>query len=259
MAQDGGLPHPGCNCPRCAAARGGQRPHELPACLGLSDGHHHWLIEATPALPEQLHRLSPAGTLDGILLTHAHLGHYLGLAFLGKEALGAHGLTLHGSPRMGEFLRTNAPWRALFDEHRATFNPAPSRNLGGLTAEMIPVPHRQEFSDTVAWLIRGPRQSLLWLPDIDSWDAWDRDLRELVASVDVAFLDATFLTDHDLPHRDLREVPHPRVMDTMARLAGLADRVRFIHLNHTNPLWDDETPATTRGFRLAHEGEFFPL
>jgi pyrroloquinoline quinone biosynthesis protein B len=188
------------------------------------------------------------------------MGHYVGLAWLGKEALAARGFAIHGTPRMGEFLRTNAPWRALFDDARATFDARSPVDLGGgLTAEAVPVPHRQEFTDAVAWLFRGPRGSALWLPDIDAWDRWDRDVRDVVSSVDVAFLDATFFADGELGHRDMRECPHPRVVDTMRRLAGLGDRVRLVHLNHTNPLWDEEGPAAAQGFRVAREGDEFPL
>ena len=268
VAQDGGLPHVGCSCARCDAARRGARPREKVACLGLSDGARVVLLDATPDLPEQLHAmrdLAPgARRPDDVFLTHAHIGHYVGLAFLGREALGARGFTVHGTHRMGEFLAANAPWRALFDEGRATFDGTGAAEFGAgdagcLRLTAIPVPHRQEFTDTVAWRIDGPRCSALWLPDIDAWDRWDRDIREVVSSVDVAFLDATFFADGELGARDMSEIPHPRVVETMERLTGLGDRVRLVHLNHTNPLWDDEAPATSRGFRVAREGETFEV
>lgn len=258
VAQDGGLPHAGCSCARCDAARRGMRRREKVACLGLTDGRRVFLLDATPDLPEQLHRMG-ARLPDGIFLTHAHMGHYLGLAWLGREVLGARGVAIHGTPRMGEFLAGNAPWRALFGEGRATFDASATVDLGGARLTAIPVPHRQEWSDAVAWRIDGPRRSLLWLPDIDGWDLWERNVREVVSSVDVAFLDATFFADGELQGRDMSEVPHPRVVDTMQRLAGLGDRVRLIHLNHTNPLWDDEGPARARGFRLGQEGETLAL
>jgi pyrroloquinoline quinone biosynthesis protein B len=257
VAQDGGLPHAGCSCVRCSAARRGERPREKVACLGLAVGERVFLLDATPDLPEQLHAMG-ARAPAGVFLTHAHMGHYVGLVHLGREALGARGFVLHGTPRMEAFLRGNAPWRALFDEGRATFDATLRADLGGVRLEAIPVPHRDEWTDTVAWRIEGPRRSVLWLPDIDSWEAWDLDVRDVVASVDVAFLDATFFADGEL-RRDMSEVPHPRVTDTMDRLSDLAARVRLVHLNHTNPLWDDDTPATSRGFRVAREGEEFPL
>jgi len=258
VAQDGGLPHAGCACARCDAARRGKRRRERVACLGVTDGKRAWLLDATPDLPDQLHDLGVRSP-QGVFLTHAHMGHYLGLAHLGREALGVRGVALHGTPRMRDFLRTNAPWSALFDQGRVTFDASLHADLGGVTAEAIPVPHRGEWTDTVGWILRGPRASVLWLPDIDSWDAWDRDVREVVASVDVAFLDATFYDDGELPGVRMDEVPHPRVVDTMRRLGGLADRVRLVHLNHTNPLWDDEAPATAHGFRVARDGDVIDL
>ncbi len=265
VAQDGGLPHAGCDCPRCAAARRGERRREKAACLGISDGVRTFLVDATPDLPDQLHAM---GALrddgraprrpDGIFLTHAHMGHYVGLAHLGKEALGVRGVPLHGTPRMEAFLRANAPWRSLFEEDRVTFDASGRVDLGGLTAEALAVPHRGEWTDTVAWIFRGPSRSVLWLPDIDSWDgllAAGTDIRDLVASVDTAYLDATFFDDSELPTARAREVPHPRVTDTMERLADLASRVRLVHLNHTNRLWDDDAPAAERGFAVAREGE----
>ena len=67
----------------------------------------------------------------------------------------------------------------------------------------------------------------------------------------------------ELPGRSLSEVPHPLISETMKRLAPLPaperQKVRFIHLNHTNPALDPHS-ATSRairdgGFRLAAEGE----
>ena len=49
-----------------------------------------WIIDATPDFKDQLYSLqkqTSISNLDGILLTHAHMGHYLGLVYLGKEAM----------------------------------------------------------------------------------------------------------------------------------------------------------------------------
>jgi pyrroloquinoline quinone biosynthesis protein B len=130
---------------------------------------------------------------------------------------------------------------------------------GGLRVTSFPVPHRAEVTDTVAFVIEGPRRKALFVPDTDAWDAWDRDIRGVVEGVDLAFLDATFWSENELPGRTVKEVPHPLVTDTMARLRGLEDRVRLIHLNHSNPLWEDPGLAEREGFRVAREGESFDL
>jgi pyrroloquinoline quinone biosynthesis protein B len=251
------MPHPGCDRGPCAAARRGERPAEKVACLGITDGRRGWLLDATPDFPAQCHALG-VRVPDGVFLTHAHLGHYLGLAYLGKEALGARGVPVHATARMAAFLRGNDPWRRLVSEGRIDLREGPA-DLGGVRVSPFPVPHRDELSDTVGYLVEGPRRRVLWIPDIDDWARWDRDIRAAVEGVDLAFLDATFLSDGELGGRSMEEVPHPRALDTMARLAGLGDRVRLVHLNHTNPLLEDPGPARERGFAAAREGEAVPL
>jgi pyrroloquinoline quinone biosynthesis protein B len=143
-----------------------------------------------------------------------------------------------------------------------TLMPGPEATLGRLRATALRVPHRDEYSETVAWRITGPNRSVLYLPDIDSWDAWDVAIEDVLATVDVAYLDGTFWADGELA-RDMTEIPHPRIRDTMARLARLPAseraKVRFLHLNHTNPVLDpasDEARAVAEaGFAVAVEGE----
>jgi pyrroloquinoline quinone biosynthesis protein B len=212
------------------------------------------MIDATPALPEQLSRL---GGLDGILLTHAHMGHYTGLLWLGREGMGARAMPLYVRPKLADFLRNNGPWSQLVRLGNVELREVESVQLGALRATAVPVPHRDEFSETVAWHIEGPNRSALYLPDIDSWEGWP--LEEWLSRVDVAWLDGTFWADGEL-ERDMTEIPHPRVRDTLARLPrDLLARVRFTHLNHTNPLLDPASPqcatVIAAGATVAVEGE----
>jgi pyrroloquinoline quinone biosynthesis protein B len=258
IAQDGGMPHLGCGKGPCAAARRGERRPEKVACLGITDGKRGWLLDATPDLPAQVHALGVRAP-EGIFLTHAHVGHYAGLVFLGKEVLGAKGVPLYATERMRDFLSENHPWRRLVQEGRVVLRDNASVDLGGVRVSAIPVPHRDELSDTVAYLVEGPRRRVLFLPDIDSWEKWERPVREVVGSVDLAFLDACFWSTDELGNRVQGEVPHPPVVHSMELLEGLQDRVRWIHLNHTNPLLEDPSPSESRGFRVAREGEEFGL
>ena len=258
IAQDGGMPHLGCEKGPCAAARRGERAPLRVACLGITDGRRGWIVDATPDLPAQVHALGVRKP-EGVFLTHAHVGHYAGLVFLGKEVLGAKGIPLYATERMRGFLSANEPWRRLVQEGRVELRENASVDLGGVRVSAIPVPHRDELSDTVAYLVEGPNRRVLWLPDIDSWEKWERPVREAVASVDVAFLDACFFSAAELPNRIQGEVPHPPVVHSMELLEGLQERVRWIHLNHTNPLIEDPAPSESRGFRVAREGESFDL
>ena len=107
IAQDGGHPHPGCTRACCAAAWNDPRLAHLPASAVVGEADRRWLIDATPALPAQLY--AAGGTLEGVLLTHAHLGHYPGLLYLGREAMNTQGVELFAMPRMLDLLMSNQP------------------------------------------------------------------------------------------------------------------------------------------------------
>ncbi len=275
VAQDGGRPHLGCEAVCCESARNEGRV-DSPACIGIYDRESGALlmIEATPAIEPQvamLHRafgISRRGRLpvDALLLTHAHIGHYLGLAQLGREVASTSALPVFVTPRFAAYLRANGPWSQLVSlgqiELREVDAERPFEPIPGLSVEAILVPHRDEFSDTVAYRVRGPSRCVLFVPDVDSWDRHPGLLEKLLEGVDVAYIDGTFYDGRELPGRDLREVPHPFLVDTMDRLAGRADAqpgsVRFLHLNHSNPLWLDEKlvrELDARGFAVAQLGE----
>lgn len=275
ITQDGGLPHIGCTQRACAEARADPARRERVASLGLIDdaSGKRFLIDATPDLPSQLESLNggsrprpPAERrrpVDGILLSHAHMGHYTGLMYLGREALGAQRVPVYATPRMARFLRENAPWSQLVALGNVELRELePERELaltGSLRITARRVPHRDELSDTVGFVVRGPQRSLLYVPDIDKWERWERSLEAEVTGVDLAFLDGTFSAADEVPGRSLAEIPHPLVSETMARLhahLSLGKRVLFIHLNHTNPLlWDHERRRELLWFRVAQDGE----
>lgn len=278
IAQDGGVPHLGCRDALCARAR--QRPRQRlhVASLGLSDpaSGQAFLIDATPDMVWQIERLNhgrrgipPRRPVDGILLTHAHIGHYAGLIHLGREVLGADRVPVYVTPKMAAFLRQNGPWSQLVTlaqieiheiEPGVTFALSPQ-----LRATALRVPHRDEFSDTVGFRIEGPRRSLLYIPDIDKWERWDHRLLDEVAGCDHALVDGTFYAASELPGRTLAEIPHPLIGETLALLAersALRSRLRFIHINHTNRLlWDRSARRLLRrnGAALAREGDRIAL
>lgn len=276
VAQDGGVPqagdadHPGWEDPS---------RRRLVASIAVVDPAtgRRWLFDTTPDFPEQLQRLDqaapvegPAPGLAGIFLTHAHVGHYAGLIHLGHEVIGASGVPVYAMPRMRAYLETNGPWGQLVDFENIELRPLEAgetvRLDDRLSVTPFRVPHREEYSEVVGFRIDGPRRSIVYLPDIDAWDAWAAQgmrIEDVVAGVDVAYLDGTFYADGELEGRDMSAVPHPRVVETMDRFADrpAAERakIRFIHLNRTNPaIWPDTEARRTieaRGFRVAEAGE----
>lgn len=269
-AQDAGVPQAGCLCDNCRVAWSSGSRNRVSA-LGLLDAASaEWfLVDATPDFREQFHTMQAAvgpARFAGILITHAHIGHYTGLIHLGHEAMAAREVPVYGTRRLLDFLSSHAPWRQLVDQRNVALRPvAPGewRNLTpGLAVQPVQVPHRDEWSDTVCFVVRGAARRLLYLPDIDGWDAWDRPVKETAASVDIALLDGSFFSSDELPGRDLAAIKHPLVADTARRLSGVETDVRFIHLNHSNPLLrsgPEREWLESLGFRVGETGDRWAL
>lgn len=277
-AQDGGLPHAGCSCERCAQARARPALARRVACAAIVAEGQAWLIDATPDFPAQIEALAgptgrPRGGVDrapvaGILLTHAHVGHYLGLAWLGFEALHTRGLPVRASPRMAALLRTSAPWDQLVrlgNVALAELTPGVAEALvGGVTATPRRVPHRDEYTDTLGFVLAGPRVRALYVPDSAPWRDWSRPLPAVLAEeeIAVALIDGTFYSPDELPGRDLSTLAHPLMLESMDLLQPLVDagrtRVIFTHLNHSNPALDPDSAAAReirrRGYEVAEDG-----
>jgi pyrroloquinoline quinone biosynthesis protein B len=264
IAQDGGVPHAGCHQKLCVDARRDPSKRRLVASLGLVDptAGKRFLVDATPDFAVQMERLG--GLPDAILLTHAHIGHYLGLAQLGREVLNTRGVPLLCTPSMAKFLRDNRPWSRLVEMGNVEVRELEPGTEVELTPSLhvtaIRVPHRDEDSDTIAFLVRGPSKKVLWLPDIDKWEKWDRRLPDFLADPDLtAFVDGTFHSADEIPGRSIADIPHPLVSETLALFGATPPRGRlfFVHLNHTNRLlWDPRAAKSlnAKGIGLAREG-----
>ena len=271
VAQDAGYPQIGCTKTCCLAFQDSGTRGATVASIGIFDqqSQQSWVIDATPDFPAQVKALQAfSGTAmpDGIFLTHAHIGHYTGLMYLGREALGASGLPVFAMPKMQTFLELNGPWSQLVALGNIELKPLTSDSAVRLSAALqitpFVVPHRDEFSETVGFFIQGPSKTALYIPDIDKWEKWQSDISTLISKVDYALLDGSFYDGGELPHRDMSEIPHPFVVESMALFDQLdvqdKSKVIFTHLNHTNPLLQKESPqhqqVLQKGYQVAYEG-----
>lgn len=277
VGQDAGYPQAGCYKPHCLPAWKDASLRRGATSLGLIDPYsmRKYLFEATPNLPSQLFALDQQAPneryrLDGVFLTHAHIGHYAGLMFFGHEAIGASKVPVYAMPRMRSFLKNNGPWSQLVNYENIELRPLENErsiDLGLLKVPPFLVPHRDEFSETVGYRIDGPTKTAIFIPDINKWSKWNVDLATLVKSVDYALIDATFFGDGELPGRDMSKVPHPLVTQSITLLDSLEEKhknkVWFIHMNHTNPLLNansnEAALVRSKGFNIAIEGLNLPL
>ena len=269
--QDGGSPHLGCKKDCCLNLSEQDKKIRKVTSLEIFDQikNESILFEATPDIIYQWNSLY--STPKGIFLTHAHIGHYSGLIHLGKEALGAKGIPVYAMPKMSFFLKENGPWSQLVKLNNIKLVNL-SNNIAVTVLEKIKVtpflvPHRDEFSETVGYKIEGPSKSILFIPDIDKLLLWNRNLIDLLKTVDLAFIDGTFFNAKEVNYRPISEIPHPLVEETIEFLSdqkeSIKNKVYFIHMNHTNPLLNPKSKESKwvlgQGFRIAQIGQVFKL
>ena len=146
---------------------------------------------------------------------------------------------------MANFLQTNGPWSQLVEINNIKIQDlnfgVNVSELKNITITPIKVPHRDEYSETAGFIIEGKSKKALFIPDIDKWEKWDKDLKQLVNEFDYLLLDATFYDSKEI-NRDISEIPHPLVSETINLLDSLnnesKNKVYFIHMNHTNLMLD---------------------
>ncbi len=276
-AQDGGFPHIGCQKECCSNYYNGTLSKKRIVSLGLVDQQNKqkWIFDATPDISTQLadleqNHLKTSSIIDGVFLTHAHIGHYTGLMYFGREALGKKGTKVYAMPKMRSFLETNGPWSQLITlqniEIQNLQNDATIVLNNRLKVTPFLVPHRDEFSETVGYKIEGSKKTALFIPDIDKWNTWKKSIIEEVKKVDYAFLDATFFNQNEVK-RAMTEVPHPFIQETINLFKNESiatkNKVIFIHFNHTNPALQKDSKERKQienlGFRFAFEGQNYEL
>jgi len=266
VAQDGGVPHLGCSKTCCSTSSVTRYVSSI--MVSNQESKTSYIFDASPYLAKQLSFMKDriSENLKGIFLTHAHIGHYSGLMYLGRESFNSKNIPVYAMPRMKKFLETNGPWDQLVSLNNIKINSIINEREIIVEKELIvkpiEVPHRDEYSETVGYLIKGPNKSAIYIPDIDKWYKWDKSIVDLISSVDYAFIDATFYDEKEINYRDISEIPHPFVIESMKLFEGVSkeekSKIYFIHLNHTNPLLDSNSSEykdlISKGYNVAQEG-----
>lgn len=270
VAQDGGYPHLGCKKECCDKAWKTDSLKKNIVALALADPvtKHWWLFEATPDINKQLYLFNELTKgdynylPDGIFITHAHIGHYTGLMQLGREVFNTSEIPVYVLPKLKNYLETNGPWSQLVKLKNIVITELDTsksfKPQSNISIETFTVPHRDEYSETAGFLVKAGLKKYLFIPDIDKWHKWHKSIVEEVKKVDAAFVDATFYEIDELKGRNINDVPHPFVSETMDLFknenTSIKSKVVFIHFNHTNKLMRDRSvkeKILKNGYRFA--------
>jgi len=277
--QDAGFPQIGCKKECCVDVFNDPSKKREVVSLGLVDAVNNstYLFEATPDIVRQMKRLTQYEAhnenemVDGIFLTHAHIGHYIGLMYLGKEATNTTKAPVYAMPTMKEFLTNNGPWSQLVRDKNIMITEMKNESAIRLSDEIeitpFLVPHRDEYSETVGFKIKGPSKTAMFIPDIDKWEKWDKNIIEEIKKVDYAFLDGTFYSGKEMNNRDISQIPHPFIIESLEVFKNMKkedkQKVIFIHFNHTNPVIDinsaEAQKVISEGFSIGSPNDVFEL
>ena len=266
VVQDGGMPHLGNNETCCENIK--QDKYVTSLMLMNNENNESFLFDASPDINKQLNFMGDRikKDLKGIFLTHAHIGHYTGLMYFGREALNSKLVNVYAMPRMKKFLEENGPWSQLVSLQNISIielrNESKISIDSNVIVQPVEVPHRAEFSETVGYKIYGPNKTALFIPDIDKWYLWEKSIIDEIKQVDYAIIDATFYDSKEVNYRDISEIPHPFVTESMDLFDSIdikeKNKIYFIHLNHTNPLINKDSDqyklVISKGYNVAEEG-----
>ena len=266
VVQDGGMPHLGNNKTCCENIK--QDKYVTSLMLMNNENNESFLFDASPDINKQLNFMGDRikKDLKGIFLTHAHIGHYTGLMYFGREALNSKLVNVYAMPRMKKFLEENGPWSQLVSLQNISIielsNESKISIDSNVIVQPVEVPHRAEFSETVGYKIYGPNKTALFIPDIDKWYLWEKSIIDEIKQVDYAIIDATFFDSTEVNNRDISEIPHPFVTESMDLFDSIdikeKNKIYFIHLNHTNPLINKDSDqyklVRSKGYNVAEEG-----
>jgi len=277
IAQDGGFPQPGCFRECCKSAKNNQKKLISSVAVINAKTHDCWLIDITPDFRNQMKLIKDFLSIDsfpnikGIFLTHAHVGHYLGLLDLGIEIMNTKDVPVYAMPVMRDFLKKNAPFNFLIDSKNIIIkNIEHNQSISlsnAVSVKPFLVPHRNELSETVGYNIKSSNKSITYLPDIDGWELWDKNILDVIVNNDILFLDGTFYSDNEIPYRNISKVPHPFISDSLKVFSKLDSehkkKIFFTHLNHTNPLLHKNSleakSLINEGYNILEEKRVFNL
>jgi len=283
-AQDGGIPQAGCSCERCKEAHKDLELRKYPVSLGIlgADGSKH-IVEVTKNLCEQLMIWTPDENElfipETVSITHLHLGHVEGIGQFGKPVMALKEVDIFLSRDNKNIFDGRSDIELMIKEnniktHSKDFYQSFEPKEGcGFSLQFIPIPHRSELGDTAAIIIKGNKKNILFMPDQDSWKETlehysKENIRAFLKMFDIneALIDGTFWSMEELPGRNISEIPHPTIQESLQLLGRKMEddpRISFLHLNHSNPVNDigskQRKLVEENGWKISEIGDVLKL
>ncbi|OLS28392.1 MAG: Coenzyme PQQ synthesis protein B [Candidatus Heimdallarchaeota archaeon LC_2] len=252
--QDAGIPHINCQCENCLMSN---PKSNFVASIAIIAESKTYIIDCTPDFPHQLSYLEKnTSEIDGIFITHLHIGHYIGLVYLGREAASVQDMKIYATMENLLFLQNNKPFSHLIERGEIECHEIKYNLSMDLTTKIsiIPfeVPHRNEDGNTAGFLISGSK-SIVYIPDLDYYSD---DVLKKIEEADIALIDGSFYSKSEIIRQ--KEIPHPPITLSIDKLRNFDTRIIFTHFNHSNPILRSDSKeykdVISKGFEIAKVG-----
>ena len=280
-AAGGGFPQWNCHCDTCEAAREGVRAQpRTQSSLAIRGADGPWfLVNASPDARQQLETLAPdgrddsrAGPVAGVLLTDAEIDHTAGLLLLRESAVP---VRVYGDAGVELALRQGFPVLTMLerycglrmeharprDRNRSWTDRACRSNRSRSAAT-----HRATWTDPASnceasGMVFRDRATGAVVTYVPGLARFDDEIRDRFAASDLVLVDGTFWTDDELPRlgfsergaHDMGHLPLSGPGGTIEALSALPrPRKVLVHINNTNPILLDDSPAASRRHGCGH-------
>lgn len=228
-AANGGVPQADCRCSQCSG-----NIVRLRSCLLLQFNNQNWVVDAGPDFKRQLesHHLKITD-LSGIIISHLHADHCIGLSELGFGK--SHNVPMFSHPAILKELRNHQMFGFLFNLNFATTPPKPK------WLHFCLIPHDPNFT-TTAIVIQFRNRQILIATDIAKFS---QGFIKLVLQSDLVVIDGTFL--HQSMHW------HQSIEQTCKIVKGFTKKLFFTHINHSENPQEINSFVSKFNFGLAHD------
>ena len=159
-------------------------------------------------------------------------------------------------PGVCGFMENNMPFKELILRKNILLNSiTPGQEISifeDCSIAPFQVPHRPDAITTYAYLIKRNKgqETILYMPDTDEIN---EEIVDLAGKCDIAIIDGTFFSREEISTRDINEIPHPFIQDSIKLFTKMGTRVIFTHINHTNPVNDPVSEASGKVLESRYE------
>jgi len=229
---NGGIPQLDCRCENCSSGEIRRRSSIL-----IEYANKKYIIDCGPDFKQQLvDQNLRLQEIDGIILTHLHWDHSIGLFELtsGQKL----NIPIFAGKKVIKSLTEEKQFKYIFEAGFAQIG----NKIKGIDLSFLEVAHDNLFFTYAVKISACPDKTILYAPDISKiLDEFKNASNES----DLIILDGTFINSSISSHVSIRE--------SINELKGDLNKIIFTHINHSEDISKINSLLSDTGAKLAED------